>query len=179
MPSALDAEAVRIVERAKRGARRVAGPSDVDLEPATLDHLHGDARLVLDHAETDGSAERVTVRARTNVPEPPAVAKDRLATVEQRLRVIEEELGEPSPRRAGVSPGEQRLAPDEAPRLVPGDRELKATLERRIGIANVMTPAAVAFLSSRCPLTCRSITRKDTIPFKMKHASTIRYGCAC
>ena len=75
----------------------------VDLEPALRQPVGGDAVCVLGHGQADRATERVPEVAGTDVADPLAVTQQRLATVQQGLRVVEQARAPSAPSgRRGV-----------------------------------------------------------------------------
>src|SRR5262249_15580938 len=93
-----------------------------------------------------------------------AIAIDRLLAPRHELRLVELEQQQP-PREAALALGHERVAPDESARLVPGDRERHARLERRLHRRQLLAPRAIALLEAQ---------RVERIVARVRHTAGAR-----
>src|ERR1700733_15291473 len=84
----------------------------------------------------------------TNEPDDRAALPDGLVVIQHGFGRFEPKLYQPL-EAPGLSLPKQRLAADEAPRLVPFDREAEAGLQRRILIGNVVAPMPIRFFDAQ------------------------------
>ena len=89
----------------------------------------------------------VPVVARRCVAHELTISQDGIVVVQQRFRIIEFELHETAVE-TGFLLGEQRVASDKTPRLVPCDCKRQACLERRVFVGDVVAPVAVTLFES-------------------------------
>src|SRR5580700_10575022 len=130
--STLDPLARRIVERPQRHACRQALAGDLHLVAAGR-NPRGIRRPIVpgDVAQTERRADRVREHPRADAPDQLAVSPDRLVVVEESIGPLERQRHQAAAHARGALL-EQRLAADEAARLVPGDGELQPRLERGV-----------------------------------------------
>ena len=144
--SGRDASPVGVVHGPDGGAGRVARPGDLDLEANPVDRVGREAGVILECRETDSPAEGVRIRARPHVAHPSAVPEERFAAVQERFGILEEHLDQAARRGPGHPPREQRIPPDEAAGLVPGDREAEPHVGWRVRVVDVEAVVAVRLL---------------------------------
>src|SRR5262249_52950824 len=101
-----------------------------------------------DVAKSERCADRVAEHPRGDAADELTVPPDGLIVIEEPVRFLESECHHAA-AHAGLALSAQRLAPDEAPRLVPGNRKSKAGLERGIHIADVVAPVTISLFHAQ------------------------------
>src|SRR5580700_10405986 len=147
--STLHPLARRIVERPQRHAGRHALAGDLHFVAAG-GNPRGIRRPVApgDVAETERRADRVREHPRADAPDQLAVSPDRLVVVQESIVPLESQRHQAAAHTRGAL-REQRLAADEAARLVPGDGELQPRLERGVLVRDVVAPVAVGLFDAQ------------------------------
>src|SRR5579863_2289306 len=139
----------RVKERAQRNPRRNALRCDLHLVVARPDPLRAHRGAAVDQiAEPQGSAEGVAEHPRGDLADEFAVSPDRLIVIEQAIRPLESHRDQPATHPSLALPRE-RLETHEAAGLVPGEGEVQARLERRVFIAQVVSPVPVSLLHTQ------------------------------
>src|SRR5499427_2325409 len=146
--SALDLDPIGIVRRPQARPRRGAGAADFDLEGSVAKSALVDTLGLLHVAHGHGPAQAMAIRRGGGGAHDASTAPDRLVAQRIGPGVVEDKIHEP-PRHGLSAQGDERVASDEAARLVEAHGEAEPGLQWRVLGGQLAPPRAIGLLHAQ------------------------------